>query len=259
MDELRELAAEQELFVLEDACQSHGALYKNRKVGSLGLGAAFSFYPSKVMTVAGDGGMVTTNDEDFAELVAMLRDHGRTEKYLHQLVGFNFRLSEAHAAIGRVQLKRLPEWIEQRRENAKKYNERLENIAGIISIPVERPWARHVYYVYTIMCMKRDQLAEHLKKNGIAAGIYYPVPSHQQPCIAKLIKPKKLHYTAPGASAPCVPKTRSVEVFGAELPKTIRALHFTEECAKDILSLPMHPYLSDGDINYVCDTIKSFY
>lgn len=227
MDRIMEIAEENDLKVIEDACQAHGAIYKGKNIGGIGDIGCFSFFPSKVMTVCGDGGMVTTNNKEIAEKIGMLRDQGRKkgEKYSHELLGFNFRLSELHAAIGRVQLKHLPDFIEKRRKIAKRYNEGVKGMKNVMT-PKEKTWARHVYYVYTIRVKKRDELVAYLNNKGVATGIYYPVPVHKQPCITKIIKP-------------CV-------------------LRETEKCAKEVLSLPMHPMLKDEDIEYIVENVKKF-
>ena len=142
MDPIMEFAEERGLFVIEDACQAHGAEYKSRKAGRLGHLGCFSFYPSKNMTVCGDGGIVTTNDEELAEKVRMLRNHGRTQKYVHDIVGYNLRFNEIQAAIGIKQLEKLPDWNATRRKFAKKYTELLKDF---VVVPKEASWAKSVY------------------------------------------------------------------------------------------------------------------
>jgi len=221
MDSICKLAKEHALYVIEDACQSHGATYKGRKTGSLGDIACFSFYPSKNMTVLGDGGMITTNNEKLAQKVMMLRNHGRTQKYVHELLGLNCRLSEIHAAIGREQLRHLAKWNRRRREIATQYNALLP-ISGVTT-PVERNWAEHVYHMYVIRTKQRDKLASYLKEKGIETGIHYPVPLHRQPCI-----------------------------------RSNARLSITEKYAAEILSLPMYPQLSDKEVKYVALEIRNF-
>lgn len=221
MDPVNELARKHGLHVIEDACQSHGATYRDRKTGSLADIGCFSFFPSKNMTVLGDGGMITTDDEKIAQKLRMLRNHGRTEKYSHEILGLNCRLSELHAAIGREQLRHLAEWNERRRAVAERYNELLAGTDAVL--PVEREWARHVYYMYVIRVRERDRLASHLKQKGIETGIHYPVPLHRQP-----------------------------------LTKTPARLPITEQCVDEILSLPMHPLLRDEEVEYVASETRSF-
>ena len=183
--------------------------------------ACFSFFPSKNMTVLGDGGMITTNNGQLAEKVGMLRDHGRTQKYVHEMLGLNCRLSEIHAAIGREQLKHLTDWIDKRRAIAARYNALLRG-SGVV-VPVEREWAKHVYYMYVIRAKQRDKLASHLKEKGIETGIHYPVPVHRQPCLKSDIH-----------------------------------LPVTEKYVDEILSLPMYPQLTDEQVEYVASEVGNF-
>ena len=221
MDAINELAETYGFRVIEDACQSHGAAYKGRRTGSLGDAACFSFFPSKNMTVLGDGGMMTTDDGKLAEEVRMLRDHGRTRKHVHELLGLNFRLSEIHAAIGRLQLRHLSEWNTRRREIARRYGETLAGSG--VTVPIAKDWAEHVYYMYVIRTDRRDELASFLRGRGIETGIHYPVPLHQQPCVKA----------------------------DAHLP-------VTEKCVDEILSLPMHPQLTDSEVERVAAAVKEF-
>lgn len=223
MDAIRGLAEKQNLFVIEDACQAHGARYKGKKIGSLGDMACFSFFPSKNMTVLGDGGMITTNNGELARKLKMLRNHGREQKYVHDMLGLNFRLSEIHAAIGREQLKHVMGWNKRRREIAAQYDALLSN-SGVI-IPKKGDWAEPVYHMYVIRAKQRDKLAEYLKTKGIETGIHYPVPVHRQPCLTP----------DPGV---CLP--------------------ITEKYVDEILSLPMHPQLSDKEVEYVASEVKNF-
>lgn len=221
MDPINELAKERNLHVIEDACQAHCATYKGRKTGSLGDIACFSFYPSKNMTVLGDGGMITTNARELAQKVRMLRDHGRIQKYVHELLGLNCRLSEIHAAIGMEQLKHLLEWNERRREIAARYSTLLQDSG--VAIPVEREWVKHVYHMYVIRVKQRDELASYLKGKGIETGIHYPVPVHRQPCV-----------------------------------KSDVSLPITEKYVDEILSLPIHPQLTSEEVDYVASEVRDF-
>lgn len=221
MDRIMSVARAHNIPVIEDACQSHAAEYKGKKTGCLGDMAIFSFFPSKNMTVGGDGGMVLTSDDELARRMSMLRDHGRTDKYLHEMLGLNLRLSEIPASIGRVQLKHLDKWTDIRRKIAAKYNSLLD---GLVETPVEKNWAKHSYYVYTVQTDNRDSLQEHLNKNGISTGLYYPVPVHRQPCM---------------------------EAGELSLP-------VTDACVDRILSLPMHPQLTDENIEYVAGKIREW-
>jgi perosamine synthetase len=221
MDPINELARAHNIYVIEDACQAHGATYKGKKTGSLGDIACFSFFPSKNMTVLGDGGMITTNDGQLAQKARMMRDHGRTQKYVHEILGLNCRLSEVHAAIGREQLKHLTGWTERRRAIAAQYDVLLRD-SGVI-IPVEREWAKHVYHMYVIRVKQRDRLASYLKGRGIETGIHYPVPVHRQPCL----------------------------MSDVHLP-------VTEKYVDEVLSLPMHPQLGDEQVVYVASEVRNF-
>ncbi len=225
MGPISEIAEKHGLFVLEDACQAHGAEYNGKKVGSIGDAAAFSFFPSKVMTVCGDGGIVTTGREDVAERVRMLRNQGRAKgkKYEHDAIGFNFRISEISSAIGRMELRKVPGWIEKRRSIASSYNRLL---GGCVRAPVEKGYAKAVYYVYTAMAKDRDGLKEHLARAGIESGIYYPVPINSQP---------------------------AYKDFG------FGGFPVAEKVAGSIISLPMHPYLKKEEISQVADSVSAFY
>ncbi len=221
---LREIADEHGLYFIEDCAQAHGALYRGEKIGTFGDAAAFSFFPSKVMTVGGDGGMVVTNNEELGEMVRILHDQGRRSKYEHEYLGYNFRMSEILAAIGRVQLRHLEEWLRRRNEIAKMYNEYL---GDVVKTPEVKDWARHAYYVYTIRAERRDALREYLRENDIATGLYYPIPVHQQPAIKRVIKSEKLPVT--------------------------------EKVVNEILSLPMHPFMKDEDVEYISRKVIEFY
>src|SRR6266480_5198184 len=155
LDRVLEIAHKHDLWVIEDCAQAHGARFKDKPVGSMGVAGAFSFYPSKNLTVMGDGGCITTNDSALADDLRMLRDHGRSSKYVHDFVGYNFRFNEIQAAIGRVELRNIDKLNDHRREVAAYYNDRLESV---VQIPAERPWAKHVYHMYVIRTPKRDAL-----------------------------------------------------------------------------------------------------
>ena len=227
MDAIEEIAEENDLYVLEDACQAHGAEYKGRRVGGLGHVACFSFYPSKNMTVCGDGGAVVTNNEEVEEKIRMIRDHGTKpgEKYIFSIVGYNLRFNEIQAAIGIKQLKKLPEWIEARRNIARMYNQALEDL---VTTPVEKTWAKHVYHLYVIRTEKRDELGEYLKQQGIFTGVHYPVPIHKQPAITSVLG-------------------------------TQPAIGNTERFAKEVLSLPIYPALTKREVEYVSQKITKFF
>jgi len=220
MDPIMILARKYDLRVIEDAAQAHGAEYKGEKVGSIGDVGCFSFYPGKNLGAYGDAGMVVTNNEEIAKKVKLFRNHGRiTKKYEHEIEGYSSRLDNLQAAILRVKLRYLNKWNESRRRNAKKYNELLINIDGII-IPYEADYAKHVYHLYVIRTENRDKLREELKLKGVATGIHYPIPLHLQPAYSYL---------------------------GYKYGD----FHVTEECSQKILSLPLFAELSKEDINKI--------
>ncbi len=225
MDPLLALGERHGLWVLEDCAQAHGARYRGRPVGSLGTASAFSFYPSKNLTVCGDGGCVMTNDDQVAARVRMLRDHGRRDKYLHELVGFNLRFNEIQAAVGRVMLRQLDSRNAHRRLVAARYAERLQSV---VQTPPEREWAEAVYHMYVIRTGQRDALAAHLKAHGIGTGIHYPVPNHRQPAITSRFP---------------------------ELPDLPR----TEALVDEILSLPVHGELPLADVDFVAEQVQAFF
>jgi dTDP-4-amino-4,6-dideoxygalactose transaminase len=224
LDRVFEVARKHNLWVIEDCAQAHGAKFKDKRVGSLGVAGAFSFFPSKNLTVMGDGGCITTNDTALANDLRMLRNHGRKSKYVHEIVGYNYRFNEIQAAIGRVELRNIDKLNEHRRIIAARYNERLN---GIVKTPPEREWARAVYHMYVIRTARRDDLAKYLQGKGISTGIHYPVANHQQPAITRLYR---------------------------DLPE----LPATEAAVQEILSLPIYGELPLEDVDYVSDSILEF-
>jgi len=231
IDAYLKLAKDHNLFLLEDCAQSHGSRYKGKRAGSYGDHAAFSFYPSKNLTVYGDGGAIATKDPELARRVAMLRNHGRKDKYLHEKVGFNLRFNEINAAIGREQLKVLDDLNAGRRRAADAYRRELAGIKQITLPPSDTNTPNEsVYHMFVIRLETNDQreaLGRHLKDQGIETGVHYPVPNHQQPAIT--------------------------EMYG-----TLPTLPKTEDYVKRILSLPMFPALTDAEVKTVTDSIKSF-
>jgi dTDP-3-amino-3,4,6-trideoxy-alpha-D-glucose transaminase len=229
LDRLGELARERNLWLVEDCAQSHGATHRGRMTGSIGRAGTFSFYPSKNLTVFGDGGMVVSGDKAVADRVRLLRDHGRTDKYTHVAVGFNLRFNDVQAAVGRLQLAGLPGYIERRRTIAGRYATALAGLPGL-TLPAERPGTRMVYHLYPIRLLNdavRDRLAAHLKAAGIETGIHYPIANHLQPAMAARGTP------------PSLPRS--------------------EAWAKTELSLPMFPGLSDADADTVITAVKAFF
>lgn len=184
MDPIMVFARQHGLVVIEDAAQAHGAEYKGRRVGSLGDIGCFSFYPGKNLGAYGDGGMVVTNNPDYAHTMSMLRDWGQERKYHHVLQGYNYRLDELQAAILRVKLGYLEAWTTARRAHAAQYDELL--IGSNIQTPTVMPYARHVYHVYAIRTANRDRVQQLLRERGIHTGIHYPIPVHLQQAHADL-------------------------------------------------------------------------
>jgi len=229
MKRIKEIAQRHGFRVLEDACQAHGAEYDGLKAGAIGDVGCFSFYPSKNMTVGGDGGMIVTSSDEVAEKVAKLRDCGRRSKYEHDVIGYTARLNTVNAAIGRVQLRKLDGWNEQRRRNAVMYNKLLSDLDEIDLPPSGGPRVKPVYHLYVIRVKKRDDLKNWLESNGIQCGVHYPFPVHLQPIYKKLFKFKPGIY-----------------------PKS-------EFASQTCLSIPMYPSLTSHKIKYVSEKIHEFY
>jgi len=226
MDPILEIARQYDLVVIEDACQAHGAAYKNRKAGSLSMAGCFSFYPGKNLGAFGEAGAVVTQDEEMAQKIRMIRDHGQAQKYFHDLEGYNGRLDAIQAAVLRIKLKRLQGWNRSRRNNAALYTERLQDLSGI-TLPVEAEFAESVYHLYVILADNRDGLQKFLSEKSIATGLHYPLPLHLQKAYAHLGHKK------------------------GDFP-------VAEHTAERLLSLPMYPELTAEQIHYVCSSIKEF-
>ena len=219
MDPILDIAAQHGLLVIEDACQAHGAEYFSRKeqrwrkAGSIGAAAAFSFYPGKNLGACGEAGAITTNDEQVAKICRMLRDHGQSKKYYHDLEGYNGRLDAIQAGLLHVKLGHLPEWTEQRRACAAEYDHLFARADALLIAPHVPEWSRPVYHLYVVRVADREAVQKELTAAGIGTGIHYPIP---------------LHLSTPYASLGFRP---------GDLPVTERA-------AAEILSLPMFPNLS---------------
>jgi len=229
MDAIRQLAEDHSLIVVEDACQAHGAEYFSQKehgwkrAGSMGKAAAFSFYPGKNLGACGEAGAVTTNDAEVARHVRMLRDHGQSEKYYHDMEGYNGRLDSIQAGLLQVKLRHLAKWNAERQERAEVYGELLKEAEGIV-LPYEPSWSRAVYHLYVVRVPDRDRLQQHLKEAGIGTGIHYPIALHLQKAY------RHLGYK-PG-----------------DLP-------VAEKASQTILSLPMFPGLSRSNQEHVAEII----
>ncbi|WP_435074284.1 DegT/DnrJ/EryC1/StrS family aminotransferase [Halorubrum sp. HHNYT27] len=217
VERLVELADEYDFRLLEDAAQAHGARCDGERVGSFGDAACFSFYPTKNMTT-GEGGMILTDDEAVAERARRFVDHGRTSGYEHASVGHNFRMTNLAAAIGRVQLDRLPEFTSARQRNAARLTERLSDVPDVVT-PHEPDGYEHVYHQYTVRVTDRDALQTHLANHDIGTGVYYPIPIHRQPA-----------YEDVSGSYPVA-----------------------EACAEEVLSLPVHPELDESDLDQIAE------
>jgi dTDP-4-amino-4,6-dideoxygalactose transaminase len=233
MDPILDLAARYKLAVIEDACQAHGAEYFSRKenrwlrAGSLGLAAAFSFYPGKNLGACGEGGAVTTNNPEIAQKVAMLRDHGQSRKYYHDVEGYNGRLDAIQAGILRVKLSHLAKWNAQRCESAQIYDALFAPMAGSVVPPYHATNSRSVYHLYVVRTQNRDELQNHLTNAGVSTGIHYPVPVHLQAAY------------------------RSFGWKKGDFPES-------EQAANEILSLPMFAGLSTEQQQRVAEVISQF-
>jgi dTDP-4-amino-4,6-dideoxygalactose transaminase len=225
MDTIVEIARRHRLVVIEDACQAHGARYEGRRAGSLGDAAAFSFYPSKNLGAYGDGGAVTTSNEEVLDRLRLLRNYGQRQKYVHESEGFNRRLDTLQAAVLRVKLRRLDAWNEARRQHAAVYAELLAGIG--IEPPAAQPASEHVWHLYVIRTEERDALKAFLGERGIETGIHYPMPIHQQQAF------------------------RHLGYARGNFP-------VTEAMADQLLSLPMFPELEESQIHAVVDALAEF-
>jgi perosamine synthetase len=227
MDAINHLAQNKGIDVVEDAAQAHGAKHKGKKVGCIGEAAIFSFYPTKNMTVCGDGGMITTNNKKIYESVMKMRDVGRLTKYTHDKIGYTLRLNSVNAAIGKVQLRYLDEWNQRRRLLAKRYHDKLKGIRDLILPPESNRNSEAVYHMYVIKTKKRNALGAWLSMNEISTGVHYPIPVHRQP---------------------------AYEEFHNKVD-----LSFTDEWSNTVLSIPMFPRLDNKDQDYVISKIQQFY
>ena len=226
MDRLMEISQKYNLPIIEDACQAHLAVSGDKKVGSFGTGC-FSFYPTKNMT-SGEGGMIITNDPAVADKARVLRGHGMRQRYYHEALGFNYRMTDLHAAIGRVQLRRLSDWNEQRRENAAFLDRKLAELGAGVICPMVTPGNTHVYHQYTIRVrpdgvVNRDGLKLALERWGVGSGVYYPLPIHRQAV-----------YQERGYND---------------------ALPVTEQACAEVLSLPVYPGLDSRDLEYIAEAV----
>lgn len=225
MDPILEIAKRRKLWVLEDACQAHGALYKGKRVGSLGRAACFSFYPGKNLGAYGEGGAVVTNDTELAVRIQKLRNHGGLQKYSHEFIGMNARLEGIQGAILRAKLPHLNRWNELRRRHADEYDSFLKELKVIL--PYEAPYAQSVFHVYVIRAPERNRLNAYLNERGIGSLVHYPKPNHLLPCFKNL-----------GYREGCLP--------------------ITEKVCEEVLSLPLFPELKVKQIQEIAQSIRDF-
>lgn len=224
MDPILEIAKKHNLYVIEDCAQAVGATYKGKKVGSFGDFGCFSYFPTKNLGCAGDGGMITTNNEELAQKINVLRNHGSKKRYYHEELGLNSRLDDIQAAVINVKLKYIDDFNNRRREIASRYNEYFQDVPDIIT-PNVREDVQHVYHQYTVRVPNRDKIHEALKEDGVMTMIYYPVPLHRQ----------KIHLN-----------------LGVD-PST---LPITEKYTDEVLSLPIFPELTEDEIKTVAESLK---
>ena len=224
LEPLLDLARRKGLSVIEDACQAHGARYRGRRVGALGLAGAFSFYPTKNLGACGEAGALVTNDDRVAAVARTLRSHGESRHYVHERVGFNYRMEAFQAAVLRVKMKRLPQWTERRREMAFRYRQLLAGTG--VEMPADHPSDECVYHQFAVYLDGRDRVRDELETRGVRTAIHYPQPVHLQPAYARL-------GYAPGA-----------------LPNAERA------CER-VLCLPFFPELTDGEITYAGEALAA--
>lgn len=229
MDELLDFASRRSLPIIEDACQAHGTSYKTKKAGSMGIAGCFSFYTTKNMFVGGDGGMVTTDDDDLADNIRSLRDCGRAKgkKHEHDVIGHTSRLNTVQAAVGREALKWLPEWLGERKAIARLYR-RLLAPSEHLRLPTEDGAGLSSYHLFVIRSKHRDALREHLTKMEIQTGIHYPIP---------------------------IPLQKAYRSFN---PHGDSAFPKAKNHADEVLSLPIYPGLRYSDVRHVCDEVNSF-
>ncbi|OPX65545.1 MULTISPECIES: DegT/DnrJ/EryC1/StrS aminotransferase family protein [unclassified Methanoregula] len=226
IEALQEICEQKSVKFIEDAAQAQGAMYKNGRVGSFGHLACFSFYATKNM-ITGEGGMVTTNDKGYNQRLRLLINHGQSEKYLHTILGYNYRMTDIAAALGLVQLRKLEKFNLRRRKNAEFYNANLS--ARGLSIPFVGPSRNHVYHQYVVRLreefpLNRQAFMDYLKGKGIGTAIHYPIPLHRQPLFSPFEDPDP----CPVASA----------------------------LAGSVMSIPVHPLLDQKELGYICDTIN---
>ncbi len=224
MDEIKEIAKKGKIKIVEDAAQAHGAMYKGKKVGSLGDVACFSFYPTKSLGAFGDGGMIVTSDEETFQQAHMLRDYGRSSRYDHKIKGHNSRLDTIQAVVLSAKLKHLDNWNKMRNDVAQQYGQLLKDVKAV-KTPVIKKDRTHVFQTYAVRVKNRDKVADKMKEKGISVLIHYPIPLHLQEAY-KDLKHKKGDFPV------------------------------SEKISDEILSLPMFPHMKKEQVEYVCSSLK---
>lgn len=222
MQAIRPVAEEHDLPIIEDACQAHGAHYLGSRCGSLGRAAAFSFYPGKNLGAMGDGGAITTNDDELADWARSARNYGSKIKYRHTTRGWNSRLDTIQAAVLRVKLRHLDQWNQRRRELATVYR---QHLAGVdVILPETRAGGDHVFHLFVIRCPQRDGVLQFLQERGIGAGIHYPIPVHRQVAFGRVCRESE-------------------------------PLKHAEQFADELLSLPICPFITEDEVRRVCQAV----
>jgi dTDP-4-amino-4,6-dideoxygalactose transaminase len=227
MDPIMDIARKHGLFVVEDACQAHGAEYKGRPAGSLGDAGCFSFYPGKNLGAYGEAGGVVTSHPEVDQKIRKLRDHGQSRKYFHEVIGVNSRMDGLQGAVLGVKLRHLPDWNEARRRNAELYRTMLRGVDGL-SLPIEMDYAKHIYHIFAVRVRNRDAFMAALTQQDIGCGIHYPVPIHLQ------------------------------EAYGF-MGMARGSFPLAEKCADEMVSLPMFPELTEEQIELVADVISRYF
>lgn len=226
VDAIQAIAKRQNLPLVEDAAQAHGAKYKGKTVGTFGVWSGFSFYPGKNLGACGEGGALVTNNAAYAARARSLREHGSSVRYYHDEVGFNYRMEGIQGAVLGVKLKKLNDWTAGRRRVAHRYHELLADTP--LQLPREAAWAESVYHLYVVRHPKREELKKHLEANGVGCALHYPLPLHLQKCYASL-----------GYKEDSFP--------------------VAEKAARECLSLPIYPEMTDAQVQRVAEVIKSFF
>ncbi|MCM3785125.1 DegT/DnrJ/EryC1/StrS family aminotransferase [Neobacillus mesonae] len=228
MKEIMSIASEYSLTIIEDCAQAHGASYDGQPVGTFGIGGAFSFYPTKNMTTA-EGGMIVSTNPEYAELCRKMINHGSNRQYVHDVLGFNYRMTSISAAIGSVQLSKIHDFTFKRKMIAGKYLAEINN--DYITLPKMTPSADHVFHQFTIKTPFRNELSAHLKQNGVGYGIYYPMPLHKQ---------------------------QHVMTYANDRGFEIKQQPTAENLAEQVLSIPVHPQLEEAEVEHIVKVLNEF-